>query len=155
MLALPCAWCGAVFNAKPYAVRVRGKKFCSRSCQGSAGNAVRPRKPLADRFASKLAKGEGCWLWTGSRNNHGYGQIADEQGRDGRLLLAHRVAWELANGRTLTSEEEILHACDTPACVNPDHLRVGSHAENMADMAAKGRSCKGRSLRVETRELRS
>jgi len=75
--------------------------------------------------------GTPCWIWTGSRHPSGYGYST--------LGRAHRVAHELAIGPIPTGHE-ILHLCDVPACINPAHLRSGTHAENMADMAEKGRA---------------
>jgi DNA-directed RNA polymerase specialized sigma24 family protein len=60
----------------------------------------------------------------------------------GRARGAHRVAWELANGESL-GERHALHSCDVRACVNPSHMRAGTHAENMADKTARGRQARG------------
>ncbi len=85
-------------------------------------------------FWKKVRKTDGCWLWTGSINNKGYGQVRIND----RSCLAHRVSFEMANG-TLPAGLWVLHRCDTPACVRPDHLFSGDASVNMADCASKGR----------------
>lgn len=85
------------------------------------------------RFWDKVLVGDGCWEWQAFRNEHGYGVF----GWRGRNRLAHRVAWELWHGEE--PSECILHSCDTPACVRPEHLFEGTQAENLRDMIAKGR----------------
>lgn len=82
----------------------------------------------------------GCWLWVGSGNAKGYGRIQTglKSTGDRRMRSAHRVSWELFRGPILDGMH-VLHRCDVPACVNPDHLFLGSNKDNMNDKAVKGR----------------
>lgn len=78
----------------------------------------------------------GCWLWTRSLANGGYGTVS--MGRGAFRPRAHRVAWELAHG-PIPDNQCVLHKCDTPACINPDHLFLGTKRDNSVDMMRKGR----------------
>lgn len=97
---------------------------------------------LPARFWAKVDRRtpEECWLWTGAVSQSGYGVI--NPGRhSGPPVKAHRVSAELA-GMDVAGRM-VLHSCDTPRCVNPDHLRPGVAAENSADMASRDRSVHG------------
>lgn len=76
----------------------------------------------------------GCWLWSMAPGAGDYG-IARFRGRNWR---AHRVSWVLHNGE-IPDGLKVLHRCDTPACINPAHLFLGTQQDNIADMVAKGR----------------
>lgn len=91
-------------------------------------------RPLADRFWSRVDRSGDCWTWTGALVN-GYGRIKVE----GRSVLAPRIAWELTNGPIPTGLE-VRHHCDNPPCVRPEHLALGTHAENMDDSRRRGRA---------------
>ena len=92
---------------------------------------------LRIRFEKKVALGPGCQLWMGSRVRRGsYGQITIAQ----KLHLAHRVAYELYKG-SIPHGVCVLHRCDCPPCVNPEHLFLGDRKDNMQDAASKGRIC--------------
>lgn len=96
-----------------------------------------PRKsrPLAERFWEKVAKGEDCWEWTAATTN-GYGTF--NLGRGQGTRGAHIVAYELENGPT--EGRWVLHRCDNPPCVRPDHLFLGDVQANNQDMIGKGRA---------------
>ena len=91
-------------------------------------------KILDDKFWEKVDRSDGCWIWQGSLNNRGYGQI----NLDGKRQLAHRVSWEMANG-PIESGLNVLHHCDNPPCIRPDHLFLGTSQDNALDMVSKGR----------------
>ena len=96
------------------------------------------RPSVADRFWKKVDKSGDCWLWMGLRFRSGYGMISVE----GRSAVTHRVAWSLANG-PIANGMFVLHSCDVRHCVNPAHLFLGTHADNMRDMTNKGRQAAG------------
>ncbi len=90
---------------------------------------------LSRRFSKRwiLDNASGCHVWSRSKRN-GYGAFEDGSGE----TYAHRVAWKLKNGNIPTGMR-VLHRCDNPACVNADHLFLGTQSDNMADMTKKGR----------------
>jgi hypothetical protein len=91
-----------------------------------------------DRFMSHVQKSDsGCWLWNAYRNHNGYGQLTVCPGN--KRMLAHRVSYLLHVGE-IPSGLCVLHKCDVPACVNPDHLFIGTKKRNSEDMVAKGRA---------------
>jgi hypothetical protein len=92
------------------------------------------------RFWSKVRKTETCWLWQGARTGAGWhGVFAIDATRRGRrMVVAHRVSWEDAYG-SVPPGLEVLHSCDEPACVRPDHLFLGTQRANMIDAGRKGR----------------
>lgn len=125
-----CPTCERPFLAAPYVPRV----YCSVAC-----HKLRLRDPerFANAFWAKVNKTATCWLWTASRNWAGYGLCL--VGKNRKLTNAHRVSWEMANGK-IKGGLHVLHKCDVRNCVRPDHLFLGTHRDNMLDMRAKGRA---------------
>jgi predicted XRE-type DNA-binding protein len=97
---------------------------------------------LIQRFHEKYRKNKdsGCWEWTASLAGKGYGQLKLTGQR--KQVYAHRVSFEIFKGE-VPKDKYILHKCDNPKCVNPDHLSIGSQKDNMQDMKNKGRSTYG------------
>lgn len=106
------------------------------------------------RFMAKVAVQEnGCWMWQGAKDKKGYGvfSVGSRYNPDGSrrnsMRAAHRVSYELFKGPIPEHDSHhgmcVLHKCDTPGCVNPDHLFLGTNLDNVRDMDAKGRRVNG------------
>lgn len=101
------------------------------------------------RFMGKVAKSDSCWIWTGARDSKGYGRFSVGNSRrpDGRrrnsMVGAHRLSYEFHVGPIPNGPGFhgicVLHRCDNPSCVRPDHLFIGTNADNVRDMDTKGR----------------
>ncbi len=102
---------------------------CTPDCRHQGSHPL----PLAVRFWSKVRLGDSCWEWVGARNSGGYGTI----GVGGRSQLAHRVSWMLHHGQP--GNAAVLHHCDDPSCVRPDHLYLGDQKRNAEDREHRGR----------------
>lgn len=133
-----CETCGTPFYANA-SRRRDGGKLCSMAC--------RTRDTCIRRFWAKVTQ-DGpvpvhrpelgpCWLWLAATNPSGYGKMS-KGGHAAPLVAAHRLSWELHYG-PVPDGLFVLHRCDNPPCVRPDHLFLGTHDDNMADATAKGR----------------
>jgi len=102
---------------------------------------VDKHNPVLDgRFWSKVEKTDTCWIWTASIDREGYGQFG--LGGSGNIGLSHRLSYAAHFG-AIPEGVEVRHSCDNPACVRPTHLELGTHKQNMHDMARRLRGCLG------------
>lgn len=131
-----CAKCGTSFQPKR-----KRQRYCSagRYCHRPPAERLWARVDISDAS-------DGCWEWTGNRDPNGYGRIGIGQ----TPVLVHRLSWELAYG-PLPEGACVLHRCDNPPCVRPDHLFLGDRADNMRDAVSKGRQIQG--VRVGSAKL--
>lgn len=138
-----CRVCAQQYEPMPS--QYRNRAWICNACVRAQNHAKRPPKRISKytdpasvqlnlwlRVWSYVEKGPRCWNWIGHLDKRGYGRLELNNG----CAYAHRVVYELIHGRT---ELDVLHSCDNPACVRPDHLRAGTHQENMRDMLVRGR----------------
>jgi hypothetical protein len=119
---------------------IRGHRIHNTTCE----------KPIEERFWKKVQKcsPDECWNWFGAKKEFGYGIIRYEKS----IVRAHRVSYEMTYGK-IPDGMYVLHRCDNPPCVNPAHLFLGTHQDNMNDMCDKGRIA--RKLTIEkAREIK-
>lgn len=129
--------CGKEFEEFPSEIARGGGNYCSREC--------RYHTTPEQRFWQNVVKlgDNDCWLWTGIVGRGGYGRFKINC----KVVSAHRYSWELHRGEIDKSKSDfhgicVLHKCDTPACVNPNHLFLGSIQDNIIDRDNKGRTAK-------------
>jgi len=118
-----CDVCGTPFqNGCPTSYR------CSTKCRFNA-------------ITKDVEKGDGCWIWPGTKIRCGYGTFRID--RNKRAGLVHRISWEYHHGMKVPTGMWVLHRCDNRSCFNPSHLFLGTVKDNAADMIAKGREARG------------
>lgn len=100
---------------------------------------MKKKRPVEERIREKFVVDPvtGCWVWKGAKLN-GYGRIW----ADGKNVLAHRLCYELHTGSKVPEGLCVCHHCDNSLCVNPDHLFLGTHQNNMDDRNRKGRQAR-------------
>ncbi len=106
---------------------------------------------LRERFDLKWkSDSSGCWIWKASKNKQGYGYFK----LDGRMQKAHRVSWMIFSGSVVKDDTCVLHHCDNPSCVRPNHLFLGTYSDNLIDSFKKGRRDQHRGSGVDWVEIR-
>jgi hypothetical protein len=103
------------------------------------------REYVEEMLANHIINERGCWLYQGSKKDNGYGKAflyCHAATPKRRTFSTHRVSYAYYNGVD-PGELSVMHTCDDPGCINPSHLELGTHAENMQDMVSKGRSTAG------------
>jgi len=106
---------------------------------------VKLSEAQSKNFWAKVVKTESCWNWAGCKTKFGYGRF----NINGRLWLVHRISWMIRNGKIPIGKGHhgtcVLHRCDNPSCVNPDHLLLGTQLANVRDCLSKkrGNRCNG------------
>lgn len=141
-----CEQCGKGYEIKDRTREyMQNRKYCSHKCRGAANkgtespNRFRVHKPIIDRLLSKAIRTseEGCWLWVGVKNKDGYGYIRGSHRLP--ITLAHRASYQVFKGE-IPDGYCVCHTCDNPSCINPNHLWIGTKAENNKDKVNKGRA---------------
>jgi len=132
-----CSECGSMFSERKRDSNKQwaAKTLCSMKCNNSGKHRV---TDIFIRLEAFQVKRDGCWLWSGSTDDFGYGKLSSRRGRSGSPERAHRVSFEKHYGE-IPERAFVCHKCDNPECTNPDHLFLGTQKDNMMDCAKKGR----------------
>lgn len=123
--------------------KVDAKGLCSKHYirlkkNGTTEDVIGSHSPLKERFFRLVDKSSNCWIWAGkSINKKGYGQI-QIGGAGSKRISVHRLSYELHHGE-IPSGLVVMHKCDNPSCVNPDHLELGTQSKNIKDAIDRGR----------------
>jgi len=123
-----------------------GKDLYKGKCKSCIGRLAKAKtvRPLEDRFWEKVNKDgpimphmdSPCWMWTSAKTPQGYGYITIKRGKSKK---AHRISYEIHCG-PIPDGQQVLHRCDNPPCVNPEHFFLGTNLDNVRDKVSKGRS---------------
>lgn len=134
-----CEQCGSGFKAASCRVANGEARYCSLACKGLSS-----RMRIEDRLArhSAAPDPDGCVFWTGDANRRGYGVMVFKTGDKRARKLAHRVSYESHFG-PIPEGMFVCHHCDNPGCIAPDHLFLGTDADNSDDKCRKGRQNRG------------
>lgn len=114
-----------------------GKHYLRFKKYGDPLGGKRNHAPVEERFWRYVMKTESCWEWTGGKGRFGYGAI-QVGGKGSPKIPAHRLSYKMHVG-PIPDGLFVMHTCDNPSCVNPDHLQLGTPKDNTHDMIAKGR----------------
>lgn len=133
-----CSVCGSE--------KVVGRLLCRKHYQalwrvGAHETHALDKRPIKERLMEKMTPApNGCWEWTGGMRADGYGLVWFE----GKAQRAHRIAYQVLKG-PLDTKDVLCHKCDNRKCINPDHIFIGSRADNVRDAASKNRMPHGKS----------